>query len=59
MVVCDYCGVEIEGPPLRRKKHVYCSKTCLEEHEFEISDVDEEDPEYELEDADEDEEEER
>ncbi|MBI3871994.1 MAG: TRASH domain-containing protein [candidate division Zixibacteria bacterium] len=48
MQVCDYCGIEIEGAPVRRKKHVYCSRTCAEEHEFELVDADEE-GEYEME----------
>ena len=50
MQVCDYCGVEIEGAPVRRKKHVYCSRTCAEEHEFESGGTDDE-PEYEFEEA--------
>ncbi|HWO56942.1 MAG TPA: TRASH domain-containing protein [bacterium] len=56
MQVCDYCGVEIEGTPVRRKKHVYCSKTCAEEHEFEVAEADDEELEYELEDDEEDDE---
>jgi hypothetical protein len=54
MQVCDYCGIEIEGTPVRRKKHVYCSKTCAEEHEFEVAEVDEEELEYEVDDDDDD-----
>ncbi len=50
MQVCDYCGIEIEGTPVRRKKHAYCSKTCSEEHEFEISDVDKEEVELDADD---------
>ena len=53
MQLCDYCGVEIEGAPLRRKKHVYCSKTCVEEHELVAPEADDEEMEYEMKDDDE------
>ena len=54
MQVCDYCGIEIEGAPVRKNKHVYCSKTCAEEHEFEVAEGDEEELEYEVDDDDDD-----
>jgi len=52
MQVCDYCGIEIEGAPVRRKKHSYCSKTCAEEHEFEIEGADEDEVELDTDDDD-------
>ena len=59
MQLCDYCGAEIEGAPVRRKKHAYCSRTCSEEHEFEFADADDEEGggerEVEADDADDDE----
>ncbi|MBI5867982.1 MAG: hypothetical protein HZB43_06785 [candidate division Zixibacteria bacterium] len=55
MRFCEFCGEEIEGTPYRRKKHAYCSKTCADEHEFEIFDEDDEESEVELEEEDEDE----
>lgn len=54
MQYCDYCGAEIEGAPIRRRKHVYCSRTCAEEHEFEITANDDE-AELELEEEEEEE----
>jgi hypothetical protein len=55
MRFCELCGQEIEGMPFRRKKHVYCSKTCADEHEIEIVEEDDEGAEVELEEEDEDE----
>ena len=48
MRYCDYCGEEILGTPYRRRRHHYCSRSCADEHEFELSgemDEDEEAPE--------------
>lgn len=53
MRFCEFCGEEIEGTPYRRKKHIYCSKTCADEHEFEIVDEDDEEADVELEEEDE------
>ena len=55
MLICDWCGSEIEGAPFRRNKHVYCSKTCSEEHQFEVAGTDEEEVESELDDGGDDE----
>jgi hypothetical protein len=27
-LVCDYCGEEIEGEPIRRGDRVYCCEAC-------------------------------
>jgi hypothetical protein len=27
-LVCDYCGEEIEGEPIRRGDKVYCCEAC-------------------------------
>ncbi len=52
MRFCEFCGEEIDGAPYRRKKHVYCSKTCADEHEVEIVEEDDEESELEYEDGD-------
>jgi hypothetical protein len=54
MHYCDYCGEEILGTPYRRRRHDYCSRSCADDHEFEMSEA--EDEEEELLEAEEDEE---
>lgn len=29
--ICDYCGEEIEGEPIRRGRRLYCSEACAYE----------------------------
>ena len=37
MRYCDFCGEEILGTPYRRKRHNYCSRSCADDHELEIT----------------------
>jgi len=49
MRYCDYCGEEILGTPYRRKRHDYCSRSCADDHEFEIAEEETAEEEAELE----------
>lgn len=50
MHYCDFCGEEILGTPYRRRRHHYCSRTCADDHEFELAERDaDEDMELEVE----------
>ena len=40
MQYCEFCGEESLGSPYRRKMHYYCSRTCADDHEFELVDDD-------------------
>ena len=54
MRYCDFCGEEILGTPYRRKRHDYCSRSCADDHEFELAEEEEaeEDAELEFEEGD-------
>ena len=54
MRYCDYCGEEILGTPYRRKRHDYCSRSCADDHDFELTeeDANEEDLELEFDEGD-------
>ncbi|GAB4328763.1 MAG: hypothetical protein Kow0074_24860 [Candidatus Zixiibacteriota bacterium] len=37
MRYCDFCGEEILGTPYRRRRQYYCSRSCADEHELELT----------------------
>jgi len=49
MRYCDFCGEEILGTPYRRKRHDYCSRSCADDHEFELAEEEAAEEEAELE----------
>ncbi len=49
MRYCDFCGEEILGTPYRRKRHDYCSRSCADDHEFELAEEESAEEETELE----------
>jgi hypothetical protein len=49
MKYCDFCGEEILGTPYRRKRHDYCSRSCADDHEFELAEEEAAEEEAELE----------
>lgn len=49
MRYCDFCGEEILGTPYRRKRHDYCSRSCADDHEFELAEEEAAEEEEELE----------
>lgn len=49
MRYCDFCGEEILGTPYRRRRQYYCSRSCADEHELELTgEVDDEEEEEEF-----------
>jgi hypothetical protein len=48
MRFCDFCGEEILGTPYRRKRHHYCSRSCADEHEFELVEEEEQEEDTEV-----------